>query len=370
MLRGAVRVSCCLTIGVALSVACSGSSEFQASGSGGKAGSEAGVDATSDAPAESAADSGAVNGQSCSSAAACASGHCTDGVCCDSACDGACESCGLTGQEGTCTPYALGDDPENECATFDGCEKVCDGKGACLSCGLFQCGSADSCLDTCASAADCKDGAWCNGGSCEAKKVNGAACSDSAECTSDVCALGSCCNVGCFAPATCATGDCLCDGVACTPGDTCTTFYADTDNDTYGDPAASKLACKSTPPQSYVENSEDCYDNNPNAHPGQTAWFTVPRGSDGSYDYDCNNQETHEYPNVSGKTCATCNCTSGCYVRFGCNATCPGGLFDTGYTGNIGCGIQSTLLSCKDTNPGSGCTATQSNTANTPQGCH
>ncbi|HUM48396.1 MAG TPA: putative metal-binding motif-containing protein, partial [Chitinophagales bacterium] len=47
-----------------------------------------------------------------------------------------------------------------------------------------------------------------------------------------------------------------------------TTFYADTDNDTYGNPAVFTLSC--TAPQGFVINNEDCNDANSLIHPGIT----------------------------------------------------------------------------------------------------
>ncbi|MEO6166154.1 MAG: MopE-related protein [Chitinophagales bacterium] len=47
-----------------------------------------------------------------------------------------------------------------------------------------------------------------------------------------------------------------------------TTFYADADNDTYGNPAVTILACSA--PSGYVSNSTDCNDNNASVHPNAT----------------------------------------------------------------------------------------------------
>jgi hypothetical protein len=70
-------------------------------------------------------------GTGCTENAVCGSGVCRDGVCCDSACEGTCESCNVPGQPpGQCRPFALGDDPENECA---GAGAVCSGESACTS---------------------------------------------------------------------------------------------------------------------------------------------------------------------------------------------------------------------------------------------
>jgi hypothetical protein len=72
------------------------------------------------------------NGQPCTTGASCASGFCTDGVCCESDCKGTCSSCKQPGQEGRCTPYQAGTDPQGECSLETGpCKASCDGVGAC-----------------------------------------------------------------------------------------------------------------------------------------------------------------------------------------------------------------------------------------------
>lgn len=65
-------------------------------------------------------------GEACVAGSECDSGICADGVCCDGACGGTCEACDLSGSAGTCTPYAQGTDPENECGLAS-----CDGAGTC-----------------------------------------------------------------------------------------------------------------------------------------------------------------------------------------------------------------------------------------------
>src|SRR5262249_6338788 len=156
-------------------------------------------------------------------------------------------------------PIGAGLDPESECAKPDSgagaCEQVCDGKGACVSCGLFKCASTGAkCANTCAGDGDCKANAWCNGSTCELKKPNGATCTVQTECASNVCALGYCCNVACSQPSSCSTGQCLCNGVACTGSAKCITWYADGDGDTFGDPATHKLACDNAQPAGYVKD--------------------------------------------------------------------------------------------------------------------
>src|SRR6185295_18386709 len=46
------------------------------------------------------------------------------------------------------------------------------------------------------------------------------------------------------------------------------TFYADTDNDTYGNPASSTMACSA--PAGYVADNTDCNDGNNAVNPGAT----------------------------------------------------------------------------------------------------
>ena len=89
------------------------------------------------------------NGQPCTAKADCASGVCIDGVCCDVSCTGTCASCNQPGREGTCTPFAAGTDPKDECGTGTGvCKSTCDGVGACA---------------WPATSVSCADGLTCNG---------------------------------------------------------------------------------------------------------------------------------------------------------------------------------------------------------------
>ena len=45
------------------------------------------------------------------------------------------------------------------------------------------------------------------------------------------------------------------------------TFFADNDNDSFGDADVSLDTCSNIPPSGFVANSLDCNDNNPNIHP-------------------------------------------------------------------------------------------------------
>jgi hypothetical protein len=364
MIQHGLRFLGVLAVAVVWASACAQSDDF--SGSGGGSGGKAG-DAGSDAPTTKD------DGESCAASTECTSEHCVDGVCCDTACDGACEACDVAGDEGTCSPHAAGSDPDQDCTGGAACEATCDGQGACVSCGLFGCDTAgEACLDVCSSTTDCKDTAWCDAESCVEKIANGGPCTDPDQCKSGTCADGFCCETACDAPNSCSTGTCLCDGVACATDDACTAFYADTDADTFGDPAVFVAACKSAAPANHVENADDCYDKNPSAKPGQKAWFTVERG-DGSFDYDCSNAQEKQYPSIGSLVCVVCGggCPSGCFTAYGCGL--PGNVCDSGpnqgFVSEIVCGATGTLNTCADITPGMGCSASTT-TATTPQGCH
>ncbi|MCA9632398.1 MAG: hypothetical protein KC766_32315 [Myxococcales bacterium] len=131
---------------------------------------------------------------SCGEGIECASGHCVDGVCCDQPCDGTCVACSAAkkgqGEDGTCGPIVKGLDPDAECpadpsaANACAAESACSGEASCdcvvpgtlqcstdderidengerVSCAPYRC-RANTCLTTCASRADCADGALCS----------------------------------------------------------------------------------------------------------------------------------------------------------------------------------------------------------------
>jgi len=98
-----------------------GDFEIGAGGSGGEGGAASSVGGSGGAP-------GLDIGSACDVPQQCASAHCADGVCCDTACDGACTSCAIVGDEGTCGPHPAASDPENECGFGS-----CDGAGSCAS---------------------------------------------------------------------------------------------------------------------------------------------------------------------------------------------------------------------------------------------
>ena len=74
-------------------------------------------------------------------------------------------------------------------------------------------------------------------------------------------------------------------------------WFRDLDRDGYGD-KRSPLRSSKQPP-GYVANALDCYDENPEAKPGQTRFFSLHRG-DGSFDYDCDSKPSRRDEIVSG----------------------------------------------------------------------
>ena len=136
---------------------------------------------------------------------------CVDGYCCDQPCDGACRGCASPGAEGTCTQYASGSDPDDECADEApgtcGTTGACDGAGAC---------ALHPTTVTCDDGMACTTGDACDGaGTCR-----GDAPADCAPAAGNECCIGSCDTAGgCVTEAgTC--GD-TCGGNTLQVGDTC-----------------------------------------------------------------------------------------------------------------------------------------------------
>jgi Stigma-specific protein, Stig1 len=136
------------------------------------------------------------------------------------------------------------------------------------------------------------------------------------------------CGRACATGSACSGGSCyLNDGQACTTGNqclsgVCSTFYLDADGDGYGI-STSIARCGTTPPSGYAVNSGDCCDSDGSAHPGQTSYFTTADGC-GSYDYNCDGNETPLSHGPSGCGTITCfiNSSGTCAYNGGC--TCGG----------------------------------------------
>jgi len=95
-----------------------------------------------------------------------------------------------------------------------------------------------------------------------------------------------------------------------------TTFYRDSDEDTYGNAAVTMDAC--TAPTGYTDRDGDCDDSDAAAFPGQTAYFTRARMG-GGYDFDCDSRETRQFSSAGPSTCS-CMCP----VGFCCAGRCSG----------------------------------------------
>ncbi|MBK9265465.1 MAG: hypothetical protein IPM54_37475 [Polyangiaceae bacterium] len=156
------------------------------------------------------------NGENCTQGLECISGFCVDGVCCNSACTTVCSSCAVTGNVGSCSPIALGNDdffPPNACV---GADRQCNGAGACKRFNGTQCASGTDCVSN-----FCVDGVCCSTSTCancQSCNVSGneGTCRNLAMNDTDPNAVPAC------------TGTTACDGsgackkingVACTNGD-------------------------------------------------------------------------------------------------------------------------------------------------------
>jgi uncharacterized repeat protein (TIGR01451 family)/uncharacterized repeat protein (TIGR02543 family) len=175
-------------------------------------------------------------GVTCGGAAECPAGLCVDGYCCTAACAGQCQACDLPGSEGTCAPVTGAPRGGRPACTSDGgvcagtCDGVhadcaypgtsapcdppascadgvatlpgaCDGAGACvpgttMACTPYVC-AADACGTSCATAADCAAGHYCDSGTCQPLAPDGRECADDATCLSGHCVDGYCCDAAC-----------------------------------------------------------------------------------------------------------------------------------------------------------------------------
>jgi len=136
---------------------------------------------------------------------------------------------------------------------------------------------------------------------------------------------------------TCAPADENCNGTINEPGALgCVSFFKDEDNDTWG-VGESQCVCQDDPVYN-ASKTGDCYDQNPQAKPGQGAWFKTHRG-DGSFDYDCDGAVIRKWMQTGG----------GCGSWPGCDKTIAwsGGLPECGATAAWTYDCDSKLFKCK-----------------------
>ncbi len=116
---------------------------------------------------------------------------------------------------------------------------------------------------------------------------------------------------------TCAPADENCNGQVNEAGALgCVSFFEDVDGDGWGVGSA-QCVCTDDPVFNATQTG-DCYDLNPDAKPGQAAWFTVNRG-DGSFDYDCDNTSLMKWTKGGGD----CGSWPGCSNKEGWDNNIP-----------------------------------------------
>ncbi len=194
-------------------------------------------------------------GEECGAGTECQSDHCIDGYCCDSACgdgDSAdCQSCGLAGNEGTCSELA------DESACGDEATSECDQADTCLAgiCVVNFEPATTACGDG-LTEAECQPNDRCDGaGACTNADpaADDTACgnTDDTECDKpDSCLAGVC--VDNFAPATTACADGLTEA-ECQPNDRCDGAGGCTD----ADPVADDTACGNAD-DTVCDNPDSC----------------------------------------------------------------------------------------------------------------
>ncbi len=118
-------------------------------------------------------------------------------------------------------------------------------------------------------------------------------------------------------------------------------WFKDLDRDGFGDPKASRRS-ESQPP-GFVANGLDCYDQNPEAHPGQQRSFAQHRG-DKSFDYDCDGRSTKS-DNIVSEGCrsiTTLGIVTKCWADVGWQGSAP----DCGEQGKWLTSCEEGTLSC------------------------
>jgi hypothetical protein len=99
-------------------------------------------------------------------------------------------------------------------------------------------------------------------------------------------------------------------------------WFQDLDGDGFGDPNVGSC----TQQTNFVNNRDDCYDLNADAHPGQELYYSGTRG-DGSYDFDCDGTITLWWTQT-----------------WSCTSDWPDVYWDNGWDGTVpGCGGSGTF---------------------------
>ena len=130
-------------------------------------------------------------------------------------------------------------------------------------------------------------------------------------------------------------------------------FFRDDDEDGYGTSESAVAACeKPSDGHEWVELGDDCNDDEPDVHPGQTEFFGVgyqPSGQSGglrSFDYDCNGSETAgpNQPQAPASCAGLLTCAGGGYVPndertgvAGINAYCGSNVISTCNSAGLAC---------------------------------
>ncbi len=324
-------------------------------GDGGDGGGDGAADASGDASGNSsgdAGDAGAGDGGDAGSAVINFpdGGYTSNNTTCAGSCDGkggnGKGSCAYPDATKTCGTQFCNE--SNQSAGF-----ACDGNGSCslgfTSCPAYACANG-ACGKTCTVDSQCVAGFYCNAGTCEPTLGTGQPCTLPSECSSGFCTRGVgggtgalvCCETACTIPGgNCVKtamlqGKCECN-VTCPTGGSCQVYYQDLDGDGYGnkdgDPTGGITAyvgCSNEAPKAgYVADNTDCDDQDPNAHPGQTAYFGTPGRV--NYDYDCSGTQDKQTPEFPGQSCKFCDSVPTCGAT---DATCTA----IGTQAALGCG--------------------------------
>ena len=113
-------------------------------------------------------------------------------------------------------------------------------------------------------------------------------------------------------------------------------YFKDGDGDGYGNPLVKVVVCAQR--AGYVAKGLDCDDADPDAHPGQTAFFEQPTQGTKSFDFNCDKVDEKEHPSLV-------NCTPS-------GAGCSG----DGWSGTIAaCGQSGSYAKCFKQSGMSGC---------------